>query len=472
MSSPLAITFQGVGNYNLVRFKQGLNAEVLATHAGTMPTIIDTNNTGNRANQIGNRLFWLADNKAYQKTGAGAVTQKLSNLGSVGSDNRRTGFLKYYMHPVNGPGLFGCTLDNTGDIILYDYLTDAWSVVDSGVNTALITSYQTRHSVVMNGIGYFVHADRIIEVDPVAGSVLVPLTTGFDMEIMPYNDILYVLRAQTAGTPYELGQWVGGVFILLSAVTGSLSPSTTQALQCQPIIYQIDGDTYVACNNDNTIDNGWVAGKWDGSVYTDVTATLLPASLQPGGSLSASNAREWRAKSWKVQEGPTTRTFINLLFDDIATSSILYEHVGATWVLRNSSQYGVQYSGISNPEAGADMYYDATELNAVRIAKEVAVANGMSLQYYVNGDEGTADTFAALFYSANGGGTWVRATIIAPGGGTGGGSSIAANNLQNIDADGDGGTPTTYTIEHDWTADGLSSLDSVWWQLRCSKTAF
>jgi hypothetical protein len=470
MTHPLAVRVAGSGSFDLVRFNQGLNAEVIATVAGTLGTIGFQCPT--RAAQIGNRLFWIANDRVYQKTGTGSVTEKL-NL-ATGSYTRY-GWLRYYMHPTNGPGLFGQTAESNSDLILYDYKTDVWSTVTAVGQGGSGTDGHTS-LIVVNDVGYFVNTNYVHTVDPVAQSVSRTLTGAGPAVLNPYNDIVYILRAGTVnGAIYEFGQWIGNTFILLNSVTGSETRITSNDDGIQrTLLYQIGSDTYMAAPNDSTTANGdgWVAGKWDGAAYTDVTNTLLPAQFRPGGSLAASASNRWRFFHWKVLEGPTVRTYIQVTLNYQGTASLLYEHVGATWVLRNSSAWGNHYSYFPNPEAGGDLYYDEAELNAVKISKESAVANGMELEYYVNGDEGTADTFAALFYSKDGGGTWLRATIIAPGGGTGGGSSIASNNLQNVDADGDGLTPTTYTVIHDWTTDGLSSLDSVWWNLRCSKTAF
>jgi hypothetical protein len=468
MSNPLAVRVQGTGSFDLVRFRQGLVAEVIETVPGALNGIISDHKPA-RAQQIGNRLFWIADNKMWQKTGAGAATQV---LGPLASNTTFSGWLQYYMHPTNGPGLFGTNRQAAGTMHLYDYLTDTWSQVGLGVNTGN-GGLGILSIIVINNVAHFTNSSFMYTIDPVALTAGATPSLAAAAALCPYNGLIYALISGTVnGGVYRIGNILGGVFVSLANVTNSYTTVTgSDNYYTRPAIYQIGGDTYVACaaapGND-----GFVAGKWDGAVYTDLSATLLPAALQAGGSLAASNADRWRMHTWKVNDNGTIRTFIHVALAYNATASLLYEHVGATWVLRNGSDWGNHYCNISNHTAGGELYYDESELNAVRIAKEVAVANGMSLQYFVNGDEGTTDTFCALWYSEDGGGTWVRATIIAPGGGTGGGSSIAANNLQTVDADGDGITPTTYTIIHDWTADGLSSIASVWWQLRCSKTQF
>lgn len=466
MTNPLAVRVGGTGSFDLVRFKQGQNAQVLATVPGSPGSLGD--HRLNRAAQLGNRLLWIANDKAYQKTGTGSVTEKLTALSGA---DFSAGWLKYYMHPTNGPGLFGCTHEGSGELVKYDYLTDLWSKTNLGANSGT-ASFGHQSLCVVDNIGYFTNGTNIFTLNPDAESI-VSNSMGAPSVICPFNNIVYMLKATTVnGDPYEFGQFIGGSFIKLSDVTNSqVSTGSGDSSITLPIIYTIGSDVYMACNNSTTND-GWVAGKWDGTTFTEVTNTLLPLQLRPGGSLASVTPDRWRAFCWKVQEGNTLRTFIQFALGYQTTSSILYEHVGNTWVLRNSSQHGSHYCQMSNHEAGGDLYYDENELNAIRISKETTVANGMELEYYVNGDEGTADTFCGLWYSIDSGASWSRATILAPGGGTGGGSSISANNLQGVDADGDGLTPTTYTIIHDFTADGLSSTAQPWWHLRCSKTAF
>lgn len=468
MTNPMAVRTGGSGNFDLVRFKNGLNAEVIDSIAGS-PGVTGDHRL-NRAVQLCDRVLWIANDNAYQKDGNAASVLKLSALS--GSD-ANAGWLKYYMHPTNGPGAFGCTHEFSGEMIKYDYKTDAWSKINIGSNSGT-NNFGRQSLCVINNVGYFSNGNFIYEVDPVAETITQSANLGAPMALCPYNDILYVLKANTVnGSPYELGQFLGGAFVKLTDVTNSqTSTGSSDDEITLPLIYQIGNLTYVACNN-NTTSDGWVAGTWDGTTYTEVTGTLLPAALQPGGSLAGNGADRWRAFPWKVQQGDVTRTFIQFSLGNTTTSSLLYEHSGSVWVPRNTSQHGNQFCQMSNNEAGGDLYYDSTELSSIRLSEATKVANGMELEFNVCGDAGTPDTFCALWYSADGGGTWTRATLATPPSTpTGGSSTIVLNNLQNVDADGDSVSPTTYTIVHNWSVDGLSSTDGVWWQLRCGKSQF
>lgn len=468
MSNSLIVSCRGSGTtYSLIRLNQGLSFEVIASVSGAALTALTTTERfGPRAKQLGDRLFFIADNKVFQMDVGGSPSAVLINIEDANA--RAWGFLLVFMHPTDGLCLGGVTGDGSNaNFLKYVYSTDTWSLTPIG-GGSVTGNFDMKGVCRVGGKFFWASFSRIYEFDPVLASI-----TNYELvqavEIWGYDGKVYCIKlAVSTGAPIEFGLLIGGSFSKISDITGSESNGAIPT--GRPTIYNVGTDIFVVANKASATDDGWVAGKWDGTTYTDVTTTLLPPALRSGGSLAA-NSRGRRGEVYKVQTTTETKTFILVTLDELSTASIQYEHVGSTWVTRNTSNWSFNYSQVQNSDGGGDWYFTPTEISALPVGVTVAVANGIKQDFTVHGNAGSNDTYVALYYSLEGT-DWVRATIEAPSGGVGGSASIAGNQLLNVDADGDTVTPTTYSLVHNFSADGLSSNIAIWHKLLVSKTSF
>lgn len=466
MSHPLVRRYKGGGTgFDIYRVKNGIQLELIGTIAGTLEAATNARNHLNGVAQLGDRIFALANGGLWQKDGAGAFVEKITAATLAGQDEHRTGFAFAMVAGV--PTLFGVTQASNGNIYKYNYNTDTWTTTLSGVDTQTNFSSKTFDTVTVNGINYTLEENKMITLDPATDTVTVVSSGNESTGLTSYQDIIWVARFDTTiGNPQQIGTWVGGVFSLVTTLTGSQSPSNNNG---KPLIYEVGGIIYFAGTAESGSDNGWVMGAWDGAVNTDVTNTILHPSVRAGGGLTGNNDRQWQGYCWKVMDGSTERVFIQIYLGTDGEGSVLFEHTGGVWVFINGSDMNSNLSKLSNYSAGGEFYWQPNELNAVPQSNATAEAGGMKIDFHANGDAGTADSVVELWYTLNGNGLYTQATIAAPSGGTGGSSVIAANVLTNVDADGDGGTPTTYSLLHNFAADGVPSDVGVEWFLRVRK---
>ena len=458
MSNPLVVTAQGGGTtYSVFRLRAGLQKQLVASVTQSPPGADPNTFPINSVIQIGNRIIFLA-NGIWQKTGAAAPVEVVSVASLPGTNINRIG-LFYTMLPA-GPTIFGVSTGvNPARLYKYDYLTDVWSVTSTGVNL----SFSTVHSSVMvlNSVAYFVSSDRIITIDPATATVVSsPVLTGYG-DLTSYKGIIWALRPLAIPT---INQYLGGVFSLATAIIGGANSGFTQNHYC---IYEKGGIIYGMCGGAAN-GNGWFMTAWDpvGLVATDVTNTILAPALRAGGSLSVGSGVDttWRVYNWKYMDGATERVFLTIFLGNANAGAVVFEHVGSSMVLVNASDWTTNLSILQNDNSGDEYYWTEGELNAVQTAQATPDTNGMKIPFYANGDAGTADSVVELWYTVDGNGKYLQATIGVPTGGTGGASVIAGNVLTVVDANGDTGSPTQYNLLHDFAADGISSSSGVRWK--------
>jgi len=455
MSNPLTVITQGGGStVSVFRLRAGLQKELVGSFTATPPAASGNNTTCNHAIQIGNRIIVIA-NGIWQKTGAGAFTEVVSVATLPGDNFQRSG-LNYAM-TTTGPKIFGVSYVNPARLYSYDYLTDVWSVTSTGLNPGFVNN--TRCVIVVNNVAYAWGTGQIITIDPETTIATVTAITGYGT-FTSYKGVIWAIRP--AAVP-EIGQYLGGVFSLVTTITGGGNGGFTANKHC---IYEKGGIIYGMCGG-AADGNGWFMTAWDpvGLLATDVTNTVLAPELRAGGGLVAgSNETLWRAYAWKYMDGSTERVFITVFLGSLNSGAVVFEHVGSSMVLINSSDWTTNMSPLENNNSGDEYYWTEGELNAVQTAQATPDTSGMKVPFYANGDAGTADSVVELWYTVDGNGKYLQATIGVPTGGTGGASVIAGNVLTVVDANGDTGTPTQYNLLHNFGADGISSSSGVRWK--------
>lgn len=470
MVSPIAMRIRGA-SYDLVRFNNGLTADVLQTVSGTASGTLGVSDFfGCRAIRVGENIFFIGEDTLYRSVNNGTPSVEIASLtGFTGSASAlRWGHLFEYEDPTDGPCI-GLMTTEPSAATFYKYVisTDTWDGGTAiGAGTIYTSTFWFFSPCVVGNKLYYISTHRVYTFDPVALSVSVytPGPTNGNFVLCPFNNIVYMIAPGATGSPLEFGTFTGGVFAKLSDITNSETPATAGGI---PALYRVGTDLYMCACNESSTDDGWVAGKWDGTTYTEVTSTLLPAALQSGGSFAA-NSRGRRAMPFKVLTKSGTRQFIAVTLDEISDVSILYEHVGSTWQLVNQSDWSWYFSQIYNHEASGITYWNQDDLSVTLFESPAVVDGGLQLEFTAEGDSGNDDKYVAIFYRELDG-VWTQASLLAPSGGIGGSATlVGTTQIANLDAD----DLTTYTIIHDFGADGLSSNIDIEYKALISKTTF
>ncbi len=276
----------------------------------------------------------------------------------------------------------------------------------------------------------------------------------------------------------ELAVILGGTFASLTTL-----PLTTcrdaavgsSNIVLQPMVYERNGNIWIAVpRNDNPTyaANGWRLFEWDTVLnsLTEHTDTVLHPLLRMAGGLTqggflSNRDFAWRFYHHKVIESPfgTERTFIRAQLGSLNEGSVIFEHTAGGWALIGSSQWTGFFAPVHNPYGDSGFFWSSGELSAMFTAKPTPVSGGVRLDFRAFGDATFADKVVRVYYSASPGAPYTQAQLANPVGGTGGSSVLSGNDLTQVDATGESGGPTTYSVVHETLAQGIPASADVHW---------
>ena len=487
MTHPLTLNYRGAGTPAVVRMVNALSQDT--TDLGTLPSaVVDTTNTtdqtihtSNRVLQMGHRIFALVGTEVYQKDGAGAFVAQSPGIvfGNPGQAPDRGG-MQPFMDPTNGPGWFHLYSGPGGTfhVLKYDFLTDAYSITNLGLTTTS-SLFASISNFAQIGDQFVGAAERgLVFYNPITDviSTTTSPTTNARHGMTSAKGIAYV-AGEFKGANFEdaeLRAVLGGTYAFLADL-----PDTScrqNSTECQPLVYERNGNVWIAVpRNDNPSGydiNGWRLFEWDTTLntLTDRSATVLHPLLRRDGGLTVGGFTsgaddKWRFYHHKVVEGPfgAERIFIRAQLGDLNEGSVIFEHTAGGWALIGSSQWTGFFAPVHNPYGDSGFFWSSGELSAMFTAKPVSVSGGVRLDFRVFGDPTFADKVVRVYYSESPGAPYTQAQLANPVGGTGGSSVLSGNDLTQVDANGESGGPTTYSVVHETLAQGIPASADVHW---------
>ena len=434
----------------------------------------------NRVFEQGERIFVSAQDDVWQKDGdAGSFTAQ-----SLSLDITTNGAVRIRRSPMiptlraAGPGWTTFYQSGTGSLMRldYDYLTDAYSETDMGS----LGTWETAVAdwFVLNGVYWGSTLGKLVKYDFATDTQDVqstPVSTIQTYSICNVGESIFLLGVDdtAANSEVKVKLLVGSVWANVATLSDTAvfvtGVSSAFASGMTVLLYEKDGTLYALAPNRNSGDsytpNGYRMFSINPSTYavTEITNTTLAALLRPDGGLSTGDTGQggefsWRPRIWKVIEDDfgTERVYIQFFFGTQDQSSAIFEHTASGLSFVGTSAWTGYQGQVQNRHGHSNYYWASGNLKSMPAAPPNPVTGGVEVSFRAFGDAGNSNKVCKLWYSETLNGPKTQATIVAPSGGTGGATSIVANALVNVDANGEDGSPTTYTVEHDFDEDDIA----------------
>ena len=316
---------------------------------------------------------------------------------------------------------------------------------------------------------------RITEIDPVALSVtdITPPFVGAivgdaSIDMCVYDDRLFVLtpnpNAGTAGSDWELYEFVGGNFVFNTTVTndGRLGTAAgTRQGQCCLFQDPTTNDLIAICNGttDGTSTNAGntvfrLTPSGSSFMVNEITSTVLPAALQPGGRGSSTDYYEDRWLCYVTNETTPGSPEVYLFFAQgpapgTGFTTYTWNSVGSAMTSLATGP-NTNYA-MPHQKFGGGGRVNRSTGNQCMIESATAVSGGYRISYRVYGT--VSSQTVRLYYDLNQDIPSTQASISAQTGGSGisGGNSVTG-------ITGDDGS-TLFTLDWDIVTDGVTNGD-------------
>lgn len=426
----------------------------------------------NRAiNLLGRQFLWHKD-VVYQFDGVATwasdhtVADQATAQDSVGHSGMFV-WVDYDTGNFGWVGLYRRQSDGNIAALVYTYNTDTYAEFNSGVlHGSSLGSFgqvtQFRDAVYMHG-----GVATVVSYNPVTNAwATAALGTsgigGTNTQFLVAENRLFAAYAQSE----EAAVWqlvgAGWVQIATLPTVSANQDSFGQALA----FYDRASNSAVFVYTQSTSEDSALAYALDLDtlVLTNVSS-ILPSYLTTPGAVTASpNARQWIFVPIVDVADPAGTANTYVLWGTTNSSAFsLFRHNGlaAPWTFVDVVEATGLYALPRRPTGAGETVYNAGALS-VLLTQLTPADNGVDLTLRAAGDPGNADKLVTVRFDDGENGPADQGTLGTPTGGFVGGTSVSANRLINVDADG----ATSYRVKHEALVDGVGNAARIAYALQ------
>jgi len=481
MASPptLAVQTRGAGSVIKVYRILGMTTAIQignditpssGIHIDSLDVFWDTNFVA----QYANDLYLIYGPEVYKyNSGTGNWDAQSLSLPMGVSNNYRMHTGLYNVSIGGAPYLAAAFTDSgqTGTRILtFDGST--WSYSANILATTGVT-YWARGLVYRNDLWFVTRSDEILQFNPQASSAA-KYTVGANNNqprcLFVFNNELYCtgMSGTTNASKTQLYKFSAGSFNFVKNLGTSVATGTpdlgTGNDDGGHVLFSDGTDLFAlwAGQDDTSGLHGSFCVRlvWNGSSFTetDLTSTVLPSALRPGGGEIIAR-RRWLAQMDNEANPTSPGIYLWTQANDGSTWSTYKWNGIASEITALGSGLAYQIVPAQFAAGGGDRIWSSGELNAVIIGT-APVLGGEQISFKAYGDPGSSDKTVKLYYDSGEEAPITQASLM--GSATGGSATRNGNQIENVDADGS----TTYTLVHDAATDGLGAGDKETLMLR------
>lgn len=369
-----------------------------------------------------------------------------------------------YQFVENGiPKLFVCWLTATGastwNASILNGNTNVWSDVGEQAGASTVVNELVGHSIVYRGVLYtLLSGSQVQTFDPSAasfGTLSSPMSPGYAAGMGIFNDRLFLFGRNTATGFLALAEVSGTISVLFdTAFVGDNTLTEGKYLLVpSPTGSALYGIAYTTTGGNGNVFLKFIDTAGTISYSTDLTNTVMPVALRPGGGGGTLNDRWW---AFYDQETTPGTAVLNIFFSvggNAGNTVTQYSFVDEVTLLSQDDIGGsAAWAFSSIMTGGGERIFTSGELH-VEIVDRLAVFGGEAIRFKAWGLAG-ADKFVDFRFNTQTEVPLTQATLIGTPTIVSGGAPAPVRNvntLENVTADG----TTVYQTIWDIATDGL-----------------